>query len=88
MKFKIEQVAVLINTSTETINNWYRFKKENPDHEFSKLLPDYSQDGARQTRYWDSEDIGKLLEFKNSIPKGRNGVMASVTQRYYHKEKK
>lgn len=88
MRFKIEQVAVLINSSTQTIDNWYRFKRENPNHELSKLLPDYEQDGERQTRYWSPNDVAKLVEFKNNLPKGRNGVMGSVTQKYYHKQDK
>lgn len=86
MRFKIEQVAVLINSSTQTIDNWYRFKRENPNHELSKLLPDYEQEGERQTRYWSPNDVAKLVEFKNNLPKGRNGVMGSVTQKYYRKK--
>ena len=85
-ELRIEEVAMLIGSSVQSINNWYRFKKENPDNEMSKLLPEFKQAGDRQTRYWSSEDVWKLLEFKKSIPHGRNGVMGSVTQRYCRKE--
>lgn len=84
---KLEEVAVIIGSSFKTINNWYMFKKENPDNEYAQLLPDFIQEGKRQTRYWREADIWKLLEFKKSIPQGRNGIMGSVTQKYLHKEK-
>ena len=81
---KLEEVAILIGSSGKSINNWYWFKRENPENEFSKMLPDYLQDGPHQTRYWKESDIWKLVEFKQMIPKGRNGIMGSVTQKYYH----
>lgn len=85
---KLEEVAILIGSSGKSINNWYWFKRENPDNEFAKMLPDFIQEGKRQTRYWREADIWKLLEFKQSIPQGRNGIMGSITQKYYHKEDK
>lgn len=83
---KIEEVAILIGSSSKSINNWYWFKRENPDDEYAKILPDYIQEGARQTRYWRESDIWKLIEFKQSIPMGRNGIMGSITQKYYKKK--
>lgn len=83
---KLEEVAILIGSSGKSINNWYWFKRENPDNEYAKMLPDYVQEGARQTRYWKESDIWKLIEFKKSIPQGRNGIMGSITQKYYHKK--
>ena len=85
---RIEEVALLIGSSSKSINNWYWFKRENPDNEYAKILPDYIQEAERQTRYWREADIWKLLEFKQRMPKGRNGVMGSITQRYYKKEAK
>lgn len=83
---KIEEVALLIGSSSKSINNWYWFRRENPDDECAKILPDYVQEGSRQTRYWKESDIWRLIEFKQSIPKGRNGIMGSITQRYYRKQ--
>lgn len=83
---KLEEVAILIGSSGKSINNWYWFKRENPDNEYAKMLPDYVQYGPRQTRYWKESDIWKLIEYKQLIPKGRAGVMGSVTQKYYHKD--
>lgn len=84
---RIEEVALTINSSVQTLNNWYRWKKLNPDNELASILPDYIQQGPKQTRYWKSSDIGKLLEFKLTIPHGRNGVLGEITQRHTRKSK-
>ena len=78
---KIEEVALTIGSSVQTINNWYRWKNLHPESEYANLLPDYFQDGPKQTRYWRSEDIHKLIEFKISIPHGRNGILGDITQK-------
>lgn len=74
-KIKIEELAMRIDSSTQTINNWYKWKRENPDSELASILPDYIQEGNRRTRYWNTSDIWKLVEFKSKITHGRNGVM-------------
>ena len=78
----VTEVALLIGSSLNSINNWYRFKKLNPDDAYAKMLPDFVQKGNRKTRYWRQSDIGKLIEFKNKLPKGRNGILGSVTQKW------
>lgn len=83
----VQEVAVKINSSIQTIGSWYRWKAQNPNHELAKLLPDYTRIGNKNTRYWTEDDIGDLLKFKVSIPQGRNGVMGSVTQKYVKKNK-
>lgn len=87
-KVKIEELCMLINSSVQTVNNWYKWKRDNPEHQLASLLPDYIQDGPRQTRYWDREDVWKIIEFKQSIVHGRNGVMGDVTQRRNSNAKK
>lgn len=84
---KIEEVAVRIGSSVKSINNWYWFKRTEPDSDYAKMLPDYIQEGNRQTRYWEESDVWKLIEFKNNLPKGRNGIMGSVTQKYIRTRK-
>jgi hypothetical protein len=79
---KIEEVAVAVGVSVQSINNWYRFKKENPDNEYAQMLPEYTQIGNRGQRFWDKADLTKLLNFKRAMPKGCKGVMGSVTQKY------
>ena len=82
---RIEEVALLCGVSVQSVNNWYRFKRENPDNEYARLLPDYTTvDGSRQ-RMWDKADINSLIEFKQKMPKGCKGIMGSVTQRYVKK---
>lgn len=83
---KLEEVALRVDVSFKTINNWYMFRKQNPDNEYAKMLPDFIQSGARQTRYWRESDIWKLIEFKQAIPQGRNGIMGEITQKYYKKK--
>ena len=86
-KLRIEEVALFLGVSVETINIWYRFKKANPNDEYAKMLPDYEQNnGARSCRYWAQKDLDKLIQFKNSRPIGRNGAMGTVTQKYVKKK--
>ena len=79
---KAEEVAVLCGVSLQTLNNWYKFKKENPNNEYARLLPTYATLGGRGQRVWDKSDIDALLNFKSKLPRGCKGVMGSVTQKY------
>lgn len=81
----IEQVAVTCGVSVQSINNWYKFKRENPDNEYAKLLPEFTVLGGHNQRFWDKSDLGALVAFKQKMPKGCKGVMGSVTQRYVKK---
>lgn len=83
---KIEEVALLTGVSAHTIEIWYRWKRQNLDHEYAKMLPNYIQKGARQTRYWKKSDIWSLVEFKNTIPRGRNGILGEITQKHHRKK--
>ena len=79
---KIEEVAVLTGVSVQTINNWYRFKKQFPDNEYARLLPEYTTLGGHKQRFWDKTDIPNMLKFKSIVPKGCKGVMGEITQKY------
>ena len=79
---RIEEVAVSCGVSVQTLNNWYKFKSENPNDPYAQLLPNYITVGGRKQRLWDKSDIPSLLKFKNSMTKGCKGVMGSVTQKY------
>lgn len=81
----VEEVAVMCDVSVQTINNWYKFKRENPNNEFAQLLPDYQTVGTRHQRFWDKSDISALRLFQSRMPTGCKGVMGSVTQRYVKK---
>lgn len=82
-KLKVEEVAVLLDVSSKTINYWYMYKRDNPRDSKAKLLPKYKMVtiNGRKTRLWDYNDIPKLVEFKSQISKGRNGFMGSVTNK-------
>ncbi len=85
---KIEEVAFLVGCNIQTLNYYYRFKRENPDNGYAELLPDYIQSGSRSTRYWRRGDIKDIIEFRKRIPKGRGGALGSVTQRRHNQDSK
>jgi len=85
---KVQEVSILIDSSIQTINNWYRWKLSNPTHEMAQLLPDFIKQGAKGTRYWHQSDVWKLIQFKKSLTQGRNGIMGDITQKYVKKNKK
>lgn len=82
---RIEEVALIVGVSTKTINTWYQFKREDPDNELAKLLPEPNRVGPHKTRYWKHSQMRDVLKFKESIPIGRLGVMGKVTQKYAKK---
>lgn len=82
----INAVAQLVGVTPLTINHWYKFKKENPEHELAKMLPDYSQAYATAPRLWSYGAIRELIKFKETRPLGCGGQMGSVTKRYYKKK--
>lgn len=87
-RIKIEEMALAVGVSSKTIRNWYKFKRENPTHELSKMLPDIERDNLRKTMLWKQSDVWKLIQFKEKLPTGRAGIMGSVTQAYVKKEEK
>ena len=78
----VEELARLVGCSVQTIGSYYKFKRENPNNELAKMLPDYVRIGGKHTRYWKVEDAEKIKEFRSKLPQGRNGALGSVTQRY------
>lgn len=88
MKVKITTLAIKLNCSTQSINNWYKWKELNPEHELAKLLPDYEMDSRTRTRYWEETDVWKILEFRTKLPTGRNGILGDVTQKRYRSMRK
>lgn len=81
----VQEVAVIIGSSVPTISAWYRWKRANPNHEYAQILPEFERHGAHRARFWRYSDVQKLIDFKNTIPQGRNGVMGCITQRYVKK---
>lgn len=81
----IQELSLIIGVSTQSINGWYRWKRLHPEHELAQKLPDFTRIGVHRTRYWDVDIIPKIVEFRESIPQGRGGVMGEVTQKYVKK---
>lgn len=80
---KAPELARRIDISIQAFTEWYRWKEENPDHPLAQYLPDYTKlPGGRRTRFWKESEIWKLEEFKKRLPRGRNGIMGKVTQKY------
>ena len=53
---RIEEVAILVNVSVKSINEWYVFKRTEPDNEYAKLLPEFIKDNTGR-RLWKESDI-------------------------------
>lgn len=78
-KLTAAKVACQLDVSTKTLTNWYKFYHsdcEKPDN--MPELPEYEQAYEKAPRYWNPEDIPKLMAFKEWIPKGRHGVMGEI----------
>ena len=87
---KVEEVALLVGCSAKTVNSWYYFKRDNPENEYAKMLPEFElrpNEHNLQTRFWKQSDIWRLIQFKESIPKGRNGILGNITQVTWRKKK-
>ena len=67
-KLRIEEVALLVGTSTQTINNWYRFKALHPENDLAQKLPDYEQSGPVKHVFGISLTSGPLLNLKTLCP--------------------
>lgn len=82
---KVEELALAVGVSVNTVNNWYAFKRAEPDNELSKILPSFEQRNPRSTRLWKFSDIWRVKDFQSKIKIGRNGSMGVITQRYVKK---
>lgn len=78
---RIEQVAMAVGVSVETINGWYRWARKFPDNEYAKMLPVYEQERPTAPRFWAESDIFKFMEFQKSIPKGRSGIIKTMLRK-------
>ena len=77
-ELRIEEVAMIIGVSVQTLERWYKFKREHPDSETAQKIPDYRcvvTAGARQTRVWSQEAVFALSQFKLTRKLGRTGEM-------------
>ena len=81
------KVIQQIDVSARTLDGWYKYYEsdlEKPDD--MPELPKYTQNRPRGPRYWKQSDIPALLAFKEWIPRGRNGVMGRINERFWGPE--
>ena len=76
---KVTGLAMMLNCSAESINNWYSWKEKNSKHELAKLLPDFKI--INNTRYWKNEDVYKIAEFVSLLPKGNSKNSVHIVDR-------
>ena len=84
-KLTATKVAQYLDISVPTLNNWYKWYN-NPEYDKPKNtpeLPAYTQQGKRAPRYWNKEDLPKLVKFKNWVPKGRAGIMGEHNAQFW-----
>ena len=74
---KIEEVAMRVGVSVQTLNRWYRYKKDNPKDDMSKAIPMYKKEKTSYgfVRLWQMDDVAKLIEFRTKVVPGRCGRM-------------
>ncbi len=81
--FKVEDVCKMLGITTWTLTNWYQWERisleEGTLTERVLPVPIKVTDAKGKPRMWTAHQITELREFQKNIIKGRNGVMAKVT---------
>ena len=75
---RIEEVAMILGVSVQTLERWYKFKKEHPESEVAQEIPNYiygATVGSGKTRLWTQEAVFSLVQFKGERKLGRTGKM-------------
>ena len=78
-KLTASKVANQVDVSTKTLTTWYKFYESDlPKPDDMPELPKYEQAYEKAPRYWNPEDIPKIIAFKEWIPRGPHGVMGAI----------
>lgn len=85
-KITVAEMAVLLDCSVHTIDNWYMWRRKHPEHPLAAMLPDFEKVGNTGPRLWKQSDAWKLDEFRKALPKGRYGILGDVTQKSYRRK--
>lgn len=82
------QVANKLGVSVKTLTTWYAFYNDSSIEKPKNMpqLPMYVQEHVQGPRYWNKADIEKLKKFRDWVPRGRNGVMGSINNKYWKKK--
>lgn len=63
----IGEIARFIGRGSQTIKHWYEWAEEN---DRLSELPNMYRVGSKGVRYFDENDVGKLIEFRDKISYG------------------
>lgn len=79
------KVTQYLDISMKTLDSWYKYVEDNSFEHPSDMpnLPMYEQKYPRAPRYWKKSDLEQMKKFKDWVPKGRNGVMGRVNERFW-----
>lgn len=81
--YNINEVAVIINTSNQSIKNWYKwFNDDNYEKPEDLLLPEHTY-GPRGTWMFAKKDIDVLKDFKAKLNGEYRGVMSSFNAHFW-----
>lgn len=90
--YKLCEVCEILNISTYTLANWYRWEKRQLEDGIvkEKYLPEPKRliHEKGQPRVWSEEDVKKLLEHQKNIITGRNGIFGEYSNPYYKNTEK
>ena len=81
--FKVNEVCEILGITLWTLTNWYQWERISLEDgsitERVLPIPTKAENTKGKPRMWTDEQVEKLREFQQSIVRGRNGVMAKVT---------
>lgn len=83
------QVCYLLGIHPRTLATWYKYILETPTSELPKDcpgLPPYKQKHSRAPKLWWGNDLHKLYAFQKWLPRGRNGIMGKVNNKYWSRK--
>ena len=91
MTYSANQVCEKLGITVWTLTNWYQWERISIEDGTlsSRLLPVPERDLTKKgrPRMWSESQLEELKVFQTSIVRGRNGVMAKVTNpRSRHKK--
>lgn len=83
MMYKANEVCDILGITIWTLTNWYQWERISlEDGTITKRvlpIPTKVPNVKGKPRMWSDEQIEELKQFQTTIVRGRNGIMAKVT---------
>ena len=76
------KICDLLNITPATLRTWYKWY--NTKEIDCPELPKPKKTGTKYD--WSPDDLGKLIVFKDWMPRGRNGVMGRINEGHWGKK--